>query len=137
MQLKQGVDLKLAFEYEAAQFAQRRSIRGPEKVVEKCKNFFRLFFSRKSKPEKHTKQEKKSQLGEERVPECSRGQKRYSYAKYETNNAAKGTADWRYKVGFLLAEWSPESQQMAGFSLLQTIEYYTKTLKINRILSEE
>jgi len=33
VQLKQGVDLKLTFEYEAAQFAQRRPERGSQKVV--------------------------------------------------------------------------------------------------------
>ena len=38
MQLEQGVDLKLTFEDEASQFAQRRPIRDPQKVVKYSKN---------------------------------------------------------------------------------------------------
>ena len=36
---EQGVDLKLPFEYGAAQFAQRRPKRGPQKVVKYCKGW--------------------------------------------------------------------------------------------------
>jgi len=60
--------------------------------------------------------------------------------KYETNSDAKLKAIWSQKLDFylqILAEWSLEKQQVAGVSLLQTIEFYTKTRQINRILSEE
>jgi len=57
VQLKQGVDLKLTFEYEAAQIAQGTK-RGPEKVVEHCKN---TKVSRKN-----TKTKKKYIIGEEK-----------------------------------------------------------------------
>jgi len=56
------------------------------------------------------------------------------------NSAAKRKAIGSQKLDFylqLLAKWSLEKQQVAGVSLLQTIEFYTKTRQINRILSEE
>jgi len=66
--------------------------------------------------------------------------KKYSYVKYETNIAAKRKAIWSQKLDFylqILAKRSLEKQQVAGVSLLQTLEFYTKTHQINRILSEE
>jgi len=60
--------------------------------------------------------------------------------KYETNSAAKRKANWSQKLDFylrILAKWSLEKQQVAGVSLLQTIEFYTNTRQIHRILSEE
>jgi len=63
VQLKQGVDLKSTFEYEAAQFAQRRSIRGPQKVVKYCKN---KKGSRKNTPKQEINTIKKNIIGGEK-----------------------------------------------------------------------
>jgi len=53
---------------------------------------------------------------------------------------AKRKAIWSQGLDFylqMLAKWSLERQQVAGVLLLQTIEFYTKTHQITRILSEE
>jgi len=85
------------------------------------------------------KREKITLFGEKMVRECQRSQNNLGYVKYETNSAAKRKALWSQKLDFYLqtlAKWSLE-KQVAGVSLLQTNEFYTKTRQINGILSED
>jgi len=74
------------------------------------------------------------------VRKCQRSLHNHSYVKYETSSAAKRKALWSHKLDFYLqtlTKWSLEKQQGVGVSKLQTIEFYTKTGQINRIVSEE
>jgi len=76
------------------------------------------------------KRERITLFGEKMVRECQSSQKINSYMKYETNSAAKRKAIRSQKLDFYLqtlAKWSFEKQPVAGVSLLQRIEFYTKT----------
>jgi len=69
-------------------------------------------------------------LGRKWYGNVKEAKKIHSYVKYETNSATKRKAIWSQKLDFYLqtlAKWSLEKQQVVGVSLLQTIEFYTKT----------